>query len=171
MTSDPRDNERTDFEARFAEIIAQFDDDPLDSSALDERPAAADDGSTAGATPASSEPDEPAPAPPVDPIAGLPSQWRMPSSDEPPALMEDDGTYEPPPPQPLPAGDLHFWGIVAGLVGGPLWLLYLFLLDRMAKPMWWVLACATTAAGVVLLILRQPHSREDQDDNDDGAVL
>ncbi|WP_050669267.1 hypothetical protein [Luteipulveratus halotolerans] len=171
MTSDPRDNERTDYDARFAAIIAQFDDDPLDSSALDERPSGADDDAGAGATPAPLQPEDPQPAPPVDPIAELPAQWRMPSREESAALLEDDGTYEPPPPQPLPAGDLHFWAILAGLVGGPLWLLYLFLLDRMAKPMWWVLACATTAAGVVLLILRQPHSREDQDDHDDGAVL
>ncbi|MDE9366763.1 hypothetical protein PZ938_14205 [Luteipulveratus sp. YIM 133132] len=168
MSSDSRDNESTDFDARFAEIIAQFDDDPLDSSALDERP----EDTAPEPKPRDAE-GEPAPAldPPSDPLHSLPTQWRMPSTDEPPALMEDDGTYEPPPPAPLPAGDLHFWAILTAMVGGPLWLLYLFLFDRYARPLWWVLACATSAAGVVLLILRQPANRDEQDEDDDGAVL
>ncbi|WP_052593301.1 hypothetical protein [Luteipulveratus mongoliensis] len=167
MSTDPRDNERTDFDARFAEIIAQFDEDPLDSSDLADQPDEVDD-----------EPDRPSaevlppePTASMDPLASLPVQWRMPSTDEPPALMEDDGTYEPPPPMPLPTGDLHFWGILAAMIGGPLWLLYLFMFDRYARPMWWVLACAVSALGVVLLILRQPVNRDDQDEDDDGAVL
>lgn len=140
-----------------------------------------DDGRTAGAGAPDEtdgagpgQPTEPGPdrAPEptaTDPLAGLPSQWRMPTGES--ILDEEDG-FVPPPPRPLPAGDLNFYGAIGGLVGGPLWLLYLFFFDRYARPVWWLLACAVFVGGLVLLILRQPEKRDDDwDDDVDGAVL
>lgn len=140
-----------------------------------------DDGRTAGAGAPDEtdgagpgQPTEPGPdrAPEptaTDPLAGLPSQWRMPTGES--ILDEEDG-FVPPPPRPLPAGDLNFYGAIGGLVGGPLWLLYLFFFDRYARPVWWLLACAVFVGGLVLLILRQPEKRDDDwNDDVDGAVL
>lgn len=130
-------------------------------------PGADADGDAAG--PTEPGPDR-APEPTAtDPLAGLPSQWRMPTGES--ILDEEDG-FVPPPPRPLPAGDLNFYGAIGGLVGGPLWLLYLFFFDRYARPVWWLLACAVFVGGLVLLILRQPEKRDDDwDDDVDGAVL
>lgn len=139
-----------------------------------------DDGRTAGAASPEADTGGAGPADPGtdrtteptashDPLAGLPSQWRMPTGES--ILDEEDG-FVPPPPRPLPAGDLNFYGAIGGLVGGPLWLLYLFFFDRYARPIWWLLACAVFVGGLVLLILRQPEKRDDDwDDDVDGAVL
>ncbi|BDZ57764.1 hypothetical protein [Barrientosiimonas endolithica] len=140
-----------------------------------------DDGRTAGAgapdetdgagpgQPTEPGPDRATEPTATDPLAGLPSQWRMPTGES--ILDEEDG-FVPPPPRPLPAGDLNFYGAIGGLVGGPLWLLYLFFFDRYARPVWWLLACAVFVGGLVLLILRQPEKRDDDwDDDVDGAVL
>ncbi|YAL84460.1 hypothetical protein ACMYYO_06525 [Dermacoccaceae bacterium W4C1] len=124
------------------------------------------------------EPTDPAETEPAAPPAALnlPAQWRSTDRDSPGLLdaldAESESAYVPPEPEPLPAGDLTFWGALAGLIGGPLWLLYLFFFDREARGIWWVLACATAAAGVILMVVRQPESRDDSwDDDVDGAVL
>ena len=44
--------------------------------------------------------------------------------------------FEPPPVTPLPAGDLQFWAIIAGMGGGPLLLLYLAFFNRDAGSYW-----------------------------------
>jgi hypothetical protein len=91
-------------------------------------------------------------------------------ADRPPrAGADDDEHFEPGPTAPLPPQeDLHFWGIVVGLVAGPLILLWLVIF-RPEDSGWWVLgALALTIGGFVLLVLRQPHSR-DEDDPDNGA--
>lgn len=206
MPTDPREPERTDFDARFAEIIAQLDDEALEKGALlpeperprppaaptdasaepSERSAPSDDSTRATAEPTTPLPERADPAPerpqperaqpeppqdpPADPIANLPTQWRMPTG-EPAPMLEDDGHFEPPAPEPLPAGDLHFWAILGSLIGGPLWLLYLLFFDRYARPMWWLMACGVCVAGVVMLIMRQPANRDDFDEYDDGARL
>jgi len=66
------------------------------------------------------------------------------------------------------AGDLQFWGILAGLVGGPLMLVYLVLFNREGNPLWMLAAVGLTVAGFGLLVQRLPRHR---DDDDDGAVL
>lgn len=193
MPTNPRDRERADFDARFAEIIAQYDDPAADPAALgqalqdltppgtegsertvEEDPdSAIEKGTGESPSPTPQEPAAPAAEevpPPADPLKALPQQWRMPTGDPTSAMLEDDGHYEPAPPKPLPAGDLNFWGILGALIGGPLWLLYLFIFDRYASGLWWVLACLTCALGVVLLVMRQPASRA-EDDTDDGARL
>ncbi len=76
----------------------------------------------------------------------------------------------PPPPAPLPAGDLQFWGILLGLVGGPGLLLYLIMFDRDAGSLWIALGIALSVGGFGLLVARLPSHR-DEDDDDDGAVV
>ncbi|NNG39838.1 hypothetical protein HJ588_11200 [Flexivirga sp. ID2601S] len=162
MTFERRDepDEQTDYDRRFAEIIAQFEPD----ESVWEEPAKPADGSAAP------EPTS-QPEPASSPLADLPSQWRIPAGES-VSFIEDDGDYEPPPPRPLPTGDdLGFWTMVGCLVGGPLWLLYLFVFDRYAQSLWWVLACTLFVAGVVQLIMREPKNRDDLDEDDDGAVL
>ncbi|RNI24413.1 hypothetical protein [Flexivirga caeni] len=149
---------QTDIDRRFAEIVAQFE------------PAGQDDPDAPDAE--AGAPDEPG-MPEPSPLAGLPTQWRMPPSGA-PSFLEDfeDDTFVPAPPQPLPSSDedLGFWTMLGCLIGGPLWLLYLLFFDRYAQSLWWVLACAVFVAGVVQLIMRSPKNRDD-DPDDDGAVL
>jgi hypothetical protein len=85
------------------------------------------------------------------------------------ATDDEDEHFHPGPTAPLPPQeDLHFWGIVVGLVAGPLLLLWLVIF-RPDVSNWWVLASlGLTVMGFVLLVLRQPKSR-DEDDPDDGA--
>lgn len=156
---------QTDIDRRFAEIVAQLGDDEADWDAPDD-----DEGTTDPADAADDvEPDEQTPRPPP---AELPAQWRMPPSGSASFLDDDDETFVPAPPRPLPSGDedLGFWSMLGCLLGGPLWLLYLFFFDRYAPSLWWVLACAVFVAGVVQLIMRSPKNRDD-DPDDDGAVL
>ncbi|WP_265444075.1 hypothetical protein [Flexivirga meconopsidis] len=160
MSFERRDepDEQTDYDRRFAEIIAQFEPDHT----VWEEPEA---------TPQQSADTAPDAPPEASPLADLPQQWRMPTNDT-VSFIEDDGSFEPDPPRPLPSGDdLGFWTMVGCLVGGPAWLLYLFAFDRYAQSLWWVLACALFIAGVVQLIMREPKNRDDLDEDDDGAVL
>jgi hypothetical protein len=82
---------------------------------------------------------------------------------------DDDEHFEPGPLAPLPPQeDLQFWGIIVGLVAGPLLLLWLVIF-RPDVSGWWTLgALGLTVAGFVLLVLRQPGTR-DEDDPDHGA--
>lgn len=80
---------------------------------------------------------------------------------------EDDDHFVPPPPPPLPAGDLHFWAIVVGLVLGPV-LVVLSAIVPLLDPLWASVGLVLTVAGFVLLVLRQPRRRHPYD-GDDGA--
>lgn len=71
---------------------------------------------------------------------------------------EEDDHFVPPPVPPLPAGDLHFWAILVGLVGGPL-LVVLSAVVPVLDTGWAGLGAALTVAGFVLLVLRQPRDR------------
>jgi len=94
-------------------------------------------------------------SPPDAPVPG----WRS----EEPAEVEEH--CEPPPLQPLPSGDdKHFWGIIMGLVGGPLLLLFLVLFDRGGSGWWKLFALVLSITGFVLLVLRQPTHGDDDDD-------
>lgn len=96
------------------------------------------------------------------PAPSAPHAWR---SHELPD--EDEEHFEPPPVTPLPAGDLAFWGILAGMGGGPLLLLYLIFFNRDAG--YWILtAIAMFIGGFVLLVSRMPGHHGD---DDDGARL
>lgn len=163
MTDDPRrrpDDE--DIDARFAEIVAGLDlsrapdEEQVSSSAEDEQPEDTGPGADLGRPgPAPA----PAPAPTSDPASpALPGtgwrEWSEPDVEE---------HFIPPDPPPLPAGDLHFWGILVGLLGGPL---ILFLahglgLDLLADPLWTWLGLGLSLGGFALLVLRLPTRRDD----------
>jgi hypothetical protein len=72
--------------------------------------------------------------------------------------------FEPPPANPLPAGDLQFWAIIAGMGGGPLLLLYLVFFNRDASSYWILTAIALCVGGFALLVSRMPGNHEDDDD-------
>lgn len=79
---------------------------------------------------------------------------------------EEDDHFVPPQPAPLPAGDLHFWAILVGLVLGPL-LIFLSAVLPVLPPVWTGVGALLTLVGFVLLVLRQPRRRHD--DGDWGA--
>jgi len=182
------DQDRSELDAQFADIVAHWDEDGteptpwpamlaedrVENPAADPASATADpaSASTAGQdVPAAAKPPEEKPDPPpasetplVLPELVLPEQWRVHTPPE-----EPEEHFEPPPPEPLPAGDLQFWGILVGLTGGPLLLLYLILFDRYASGLWLLLAISLTVGGFGLLVARLPRQRDD--DDDDGARL
>lgn len=82
---------------------------------------------------------------------------------------EEDDHFVPPEPPPLPAGDLHFWGIVVGLVVGPL-LVVLSAVVPVLDPPWTLVGVLLAVAGFVLLVLRQPP-RRGPDDGSHGAQV
>jgi hypothetical protein len=76
--------------------------------------------------------------------------------------------FEPPPVSPLPAGDLQFWAIIAGMTCGPLLLLYLVLFNRSASSYWILIAIGMSVGGFAMLVSRMPGT---SDEDDDGARL
>lgn len=75
---------------------------------------------------------------------------------------EEEDHFVPPRPAPLPAGDLHFWAILVGLVLGPL-LVFVSAVVPVLDRAWTFVGAALTIAGFVLLVLRQPRHRRDDD--------
>lgn len=163
-----------DVDAQFADIVAHWDDVPT----LPDRADPTDSDRIGGA--ASADPSPPTQADPVNPPPTGPfvvwrgaDQARAGDEHPEPAELRDDPEdhFEPGPTAPLPPQeDIQFWGIIAGLVVGPLLLLWLVLF-RPSVSNWWTLAAlALTVGGFVLLVLRQPRTR-DEDDPDDGARI
>lgn len=81
---------------------------------------------------------------------------------------DDEEGFEPQPVHLPPQEDLHFWGIVVGLVGGGLLLLYVAATGVSRSSWWFLAAIGLFVGGFALLILRQPHER---DTSDDGTRL
>jgi len=109
-------------------------------------------------------PVDPAVDPPVEPpVDPAPQGWRAHEVDD-----EVEEHFEPPPVTPLPAGDLQFWAIIAGMTVGPLLLLYLVFFNRNAGSYWVLAAIAMSVGGFALLVSRMPGQN---DDDDDGARL
>ncbi len=97
-----------------------------------------------------------------------PTPWRVHVPPEDP----DDEDYTPPPPRPLPAGDLGFWGALFGLVVGPLWLIYIAVAAPVGSGLAAVAALALTVGGFAIIVARLPRGRRPADDeDDDGAVV
>ena len=94
-----------------------------------------------------------------------PTDWRVHIPPDDP----DDEEYVPPPPRPLPTGDLGFWGALIGLIGGPLWLVYLAVTQNGSR-LTIGAAVAMTVAGFAIIVARQPR-RGQREDDDDGAVV
>lgn len=180
-----------DVDAQFADIIAHWDDvQSLPDTEASEHEAATDHVVETPEGPYAAGPASPPIPPPerspVDPAHSAVNPpfdatwpvWRGPDTgatddaqlEEPVDSLEgEDEHFEPGPVAPLPPQeDLQFWGIIVGLVAGPLLLLWLVLFGRDVSDWWTFLALGLTAGGFVLLVLRQPHSR-DEDDPDNGA--
>ena len=182
-----------DVDAQFADIVAHWDDAVVD----DEQRYAAGPGPDAAAPPPRrgvnpplrpnpnpvNPPYEPRREPTEPPLERPFVVWRgavpsAPAGDDPsdagPAELaflgeDDDDHFEPGPTAPLPPQeDLQFWGIIVGLVAGPLLLLWLVIFRPDVSEWWTIGALGLTVTGFVLLVLRQPHTR-DEDDPDNGA--
>lgn len=154
---------------RFEDIVAHWGDADPDGTSVSE---------TEGTPPDLTDPEPPAPAGSSTPEVTVLSfpVWRGPTgpsiTDETPDLGadeddEDDGFV--PPAVALPPGeDLHYWGAVAGLVLGPVMVLYV-VFARPFHATWWLLAgIAAIVLGFGLLVLRAPRER-DPFDSDDGS--
>lgn len=153
----PREPDRPDdVDRRFREIVAGLGTDLPEGPGIPERPGA----------------DRVNPPPSGVPHTGGPRAGVTPEDPGPPEGMatdfrsysppEEDDHFVPPPTPPLPAGDLHFWAILTGLVGGPL-LVVLSAVLPVLDPGWAALGAALTIAGFVLLVLRQPRRRSHGD--------
>ena len=188
-----------DVDAEFADIIARWDevasvpdsaDDPATATLTDsaDRPPTPRMPTTHGARwtardapPASTRPcgrtptpRRPGPSssgaarrsPSPSPARRPPTRWSCATSPTSTRSTSSPGPTAPLPPQE----DLQFWGIIVGLVAGPLVLLWLVLFRPDVSDWWTIGALGLTVMGFVLLVMRQPHAR-DEDDPDNGARL
>lgn len=157
-----------DVDAQFADIVAHWDE----VQSLPDKP------HHTGVNPAL-EPDTHVNPPPTRPFV----VWRGAEIEQEPEAEEDEQEqapaelvdldeeehFEPGPTAPLPPQeDVQFWGIVVGLVVGPIVLLWLVLFRPDVSDWWTLGALAMTIGGFVLLVLRQPRDR-DENDPDNGA--
>jgi len=144
-----------DLDARFAELVAQFDDpdDVADRGELIE-------GSRTGAAPTIDlgDPDDP------DPTAGrYVSGYRDP-------LADDDEPFVPPTPPPLPRGTKRTrWGW-AGAVGCPIGYFLLWGTGRQPDSFTMLLLAAGFVGGAAVLVAGM-RTTAPGDDEDDGAVV
>lgn len=166
-------DDRDEVDRRFREIVAGLEAPPAAESTLDEPPSDGDGSRPQppgeGDTPRREPPPATTSLPAVNPPLNLPPSRLGPATPhgmatdhrayEPP---EEDDHFVPPRPPPLPAGDLHFWAILVGLVVGPL-LVFLSAVIPVLDRAWTFLGAAMTVAGFVLLVLRQPRYRRDDD--------
>lgn len=144
------DDDRAEVDRRFGEIVAGFGtiqhDDPPQSP-----PAPSTTASESG------EPLGP-PSPAEEVAAPAWREWSDP---------DEDDHFVPAATDPLPAGDLHFWGIVVGLTVGPLLIFVSALFSVIDAVPWGVLGVIGTVVGFVLLVLRSP--RHGSGDDGSGA--
>ena len=174
-------------DARFAQIVAGWgltapgsapaDDPPAMPPAMLPAPGDGSAGLPPGAT-GSTRPADPGRRPEplgrADAPDGPDSDLPTPGWDEPPlgwrghVPPEEDEHFEPAPPAPLPpAHDATYWLALAGLILGPLLVIWAAVLSHNPDPGWWVLlGVAATIVGFGLLVLRGSGER---DPDDDGA--
>ncbi|AXH95588.1 DMT family transporter [Ornithinimicrobium avium] len=168
--------DREELDRRFREIVAGLDQELRPGRAAQDAPPrdpSAGDQPSAG-DPPPRRPLLPAPPPLPDPPP-LPPSTRHLGPGTPEGMATDHRSYEPPEeddhfvpprPDPLPAGDLHFWAILVGLVVGPL-LIFLSAVLPVLPSGWTGVGAVLTLVGFVLLVLRQPRRR--RHDGDWGA--
>ncbi|NNM45241.1 hypothetical protein [Knoellia koreensis] len=147
----------------------------VDDSVVDDIDRSGPSAMSPGVNPPLEPSSNPTNPPPVRPFVVWRGAEQDPEDEDhtPPELVDlpvdDDEHFQPGPLQPLPPQeDLQFWGIIVGLVGGPLLLLWLVLFRPNVSDWWTLGALLLTIGGFVLLVMRQPHSR-DEDDPDNGA--
>lgn len=155
-----------DVDAIFESIVARWDESP-------DRPRR----QTTGDVRLPRPPKEKAADASSSPEVGTPVPWRtdptnsvadaLLNHDEHPGAADDDEGFTPPPPDPLPPlTDRLFWGALAGLILGPLGLIWI----AISRPAgFWpkAIVMGLILGGFVCLVLRQPSSRGD--DPDQGA--
>jgi hypothetical protein len=149
---------------RFDAILARWDDEaPTSGSARLEgldltfrhRPGPLDDPGQR----ASSAPNDGA----VPPDDGVGTVWRGYT----PAEVEEH--FEPPDPVLPPAHDATYWLALAGLVFGPLIVVWAAVISGNPDPGWWVLiGILATIGGFGLMVMRGSGER---DPHDDGAIV
>ena len=84
-----------------------------------------------------------------------------------PAEVEEH--FEPPDPALPPAHDATYWLALAGLVLGPLIVVWAAVISGDPDPGWWVLlGIVATIGGFGLMVMRGSGER---DPDDDGAVV
>lgn len=146
-----------DVDAAFADIVARWEPSPEQSST--------DQSGPDQSSPESATTGAPAEAPVVIPV------WRGDTGGSVADLLldppdsgsgEDEPGFHPPRPAPLPPpSDRLFWIALVGLVGGPLFLMVL----AIVQPGWGTWSTATgvglTIAGFAALVFRQPAQRDD----------
>ena len=184
-----------DVDAQFADIVAHWDDVAAPPEAQPPGYAAPTRPEGTAPTPPASEPAEQPGDDPKDQPGSQPTDlglginpppeigfvvWRGSSApagheddthDELVDSEDDEEHFHPGPTAPLPPQeDLQFWGIIVGLVAGPLLLLWLVIFHPAVSGWWTLGALGLSIGGFVLLVMRQPHSR-DEDDPDNGARI
>lgn len=97
---------------------------------------------------------------------GAGTGWRVHTPPE-----EPDENFVPPRPAPPPGNDVTFWLALGGIVGGPLWLIYLAVAAPYSSRLWFALAIAAALAGFGLMVMRLPARRDPEQEDDDGAVV
>jgi hypothetical protein len=166
-------DDRDEVDRRFREIIAGLEAPPAEESSSAQpagdgdqpgggeppRPSVTEEETTARREPPATTP-PPVPARPGHLGPGTPQGMATDHrSYEPP---EEEDHFVPPRPAPLPAGDLHFWAILVGLVVGPV-LVFLSAVVPVLDSVWTIVGALMTITGFVLLVLRQPRHRRDDD--------
>lgn len=89
--------------------------------------------------------------------------WR-----EGPSVDDEDDHFEPAPVALPPGEDIGYWGALAGLVGGPLVLIWVVLSSPFYAGWWALGGIGIFLGGFALLVMRMPRHRDPFDD-DDGA--
>lgn len=167
-----------DIDAAFAAIVAAWDSDtPKGQDAVgrwpvveDVGPASPDSSGANLVAPTVAERDAPptvwrqGPDPLAEPVPLAASSGPDSDNDQP---GEDDETFIPPEPLPLPKGDLMLRAAWAGVIAGPLFLLGCLFFMAKPLPTWTIIVgVGGFVAGFLVLVARMPDSRDD-----DGAVV
>lgn len=157
-----------DLDKEFESLVANWDATPFGDALPDpESPERPDADAAAESRPG------PIPPPGVNVWRG-PTMWRPAERafDEGPSGHLADGpddedeedSFTPAPVHLPPQEDIHFWGIVVGIVGGGLLLLWVALSGAQRSSWWFLAALGLFIGGFTLLILRQPRDRDLGDD-------
>ncbi|WP_424887848.1 hypothetical protein [Streptomyces sp. XH2] len=179
-----------DEDAAWAELVAAYGEQPdpekgrWPATGDDDAPAGAGAGTGAGAGESEAEKDDsagPPPAPREDPPGSFivyapgvgPRDWSTPEPPEDDAVEADadEGHFIPPEPPPLPTGDVTARFAWIAVLGGPLLLLVMVLLQQPLT--WWLttIGIGGFLGGFATLVLRMKDSDEEDDDPGRGAVV
>ncbi|MBH1936219.1 hypothetical protein I5Q34_18395 [Streptomyces sp. AV19] len=170
-----RDRDPLDEDAAWAELVAAYGEQPDPDKGRWPATGGADAAAAAPAAPAveAEAPDAEAPKPPDRPGSFIvyapgvgPRDWSAP----PPSEADDDddeGHFVPPEPPPLPSGDVTSRFAWLAVLGGPLLLLVMVLLQQ--ELTWWIttLGIGGFLGGFATLVLRM-RDGDDEDDEDPG---